>query len=464
MNRSEEASPYTPWPESGCTLQEALDRTADPDLRIAAGDAERKLAAAGGRRRRHLPFQLADARNEDKEFCGQMPEEHPRQQFERVADAAQDALTSTFYRNLVQGDLIATGSRGRPSEEPSLIQTKTWNDLKVRDWTRSIAAERTEEKISWYGVRVFPPLLAPSVTGLIARLPFREVFRRFVLEDREVRALAKAALRTDRHAKPMLEEGKFGHDVSFEYEWPVELGEFEDFAKVVVASRYHFERPKSAGRDCRTACASLRHRYGRLLYLCIRLGLRGTIPSTGSIVDIDPVHLSRPAAWIDVRNGDLLEKTIDGKFFPRWTGLSFLEGDRPDHGADSFPIGAPRPITDPSIGPVSTFHVKCTAPDGVRRDTIEPRPTSMKKSIVRIERDQAIVQACAGWLVQIMRASKNERSHSKQTLWNEAQERWPGSLSHRSFLGAWTEAIRISGAIVWGAPGAPRKSARKSAR
>jgi hypothetical protein len=200
-----------------------------------------------------------------------------------------------------------------------------------------------------------------------------------------------------------------------------------------------------------------------LLDLCKRLGLRGTVPSTGSIVDIDPVHLSRPAAWIDVRNGDLLERTSDGKFFPRWIGLSFLDGGRAAH-AGSLYSGAPHSITDPAIAAGSAFHVKCTEPDGLRSDTIERRSASTKKSMVRIERDKAVIKDCIDWLVPIMRASMNERTKSKQAFWSEAQARWPGLLSHRSFLGAWTDAIDISGAIAWGAPGAPRKIATESPR
>jgi hypothetical protein len=261
----------------------------------------------------------------------------------------------------------------------------------------------------------------------------------------------------------MLEEGKFGHEDSFEYEWPVALDEVDDFSKILVECRLFFENTKSAGRICQTACAALRHGYGRLLDLCMTLGLRGTVASTGSNVEINAVELSRPSAWINVRNGDLLERTSDGKFFPRWTGLSFLDGSR---GALSGPLHnvVPRSIADPSIAPASTFHVKCTEPDGIRSDTIERRTASPKKSIVRIERNKAVIKDCIDWLVPMMRASMNERPKSKQAFWSDAQARWPSLLSHRSFLGAWTAAIEISGAIAWGAPGAPRKSRRKSPR
>src|SRR4051812_25597619 len=85
MNRSEEASPYEPWPQSGCTLQEALVRTADPDLRITARDVEKKLA--------------------------NQPEESSRLQLEHAVDAAQDALTSAWYKEFILGDLVATGTR-----------------------------------------------------------------------------------------------------------------------------------------------------------------------------------------------------------------------------------------------------------------------------------------------------------------------------------------------------------------
>ena len=142
--------------------------------------------------------------------------------------------------------------------------------------------------------------------------------------------------------KPMLEEGQFGHDAIFEYEWPVELGEFEDFSEVLVACRYAFERPKSAGKDCRTACAALRHRYGRLLDLCVTLGLARDrrLDGLGRRNQFSPA-LTPTSAWINVRDGDLLERTSDGKFFARWTGLSFLDGGRAAHGAGSLNAGDP---------------------------------------------------------------------------------------------------------------------------
>jgi hypothetical protein len=112
------------------------------------------------------------------------------------------------------------------------------------------------------------------------------------------------------------------------------------------------------------------------------------------------------------------------------------------------------------------FHVKPTTPDVLLPATPEPQQLASQpsKSIARVETSSASRKACVAWLTGIMRASPDVRTLSRAELWEKAQEKWPLTLSLRSFLVAREEAIRQTGANVWAAGGAPRKSQRANRR
>jgi hypothetical protein len=168
--------------------------------------------------------------------------------------------------------------------------------------------------------------------------------------------------------------------------------------------------------------------------------VRGTFVATGMVGMIDPLQWTRRGSCIEVQNGDLLEEA-NNRLVLRWSGLAL-------------------------VVPPTPFHVKPPVSDRVLPATTEPQRASTKstKAIARVETSKTSYEACLAWLTQIMRASPDERTESRQSLWKKAQERWPSSLSERSFIAARAEAIRISGATAWGAAGASRKSARESTR
>jgi hypothetical protein len=68
--------------------------------------------------------------------------------------------------------------------------------------------------------------------------------------------------------------------------------------------------------------------------------------------------------------------------------------------------------------------------------------------------------ACVNWLAEIMRASPEKRTESREELWEKAHGKWPKTLSHRRFLAAREEAIRLTGAVAWATGGAPAKPQR----
>ena len=66
-------------------------------------------------------------------------------------------------------------------------------------------------------------------------------------------------------------------------------------------------------------------------------------------------------------------------------------------------------------------------------------------------------RACLSWLTQEMRKSPQQRVGTKPRWWQQATEKWPGTLSNRKFLQAWDKAVADSGAAAWTHAGAPKK-------
>lgn len=164
--------------------------------------------------------------------------------------------------------------------------------------------------------------------------------------------------------------------------------------------------------------------------------------SDGHFVEIARTIWSHKDFYIHPPTGDIYD-AVEGEMTRRWTGVVL-----------TLPAGAPA---------AAMFHVKPNPSDHVRPSTVEPKPRSIGKAILGAEAREAAYRACVDWLVAIMRASPTERTESRESLWGMAQQKWP-SLSYRSFLDARAEAIHVTGAVIWGAAGAPRKSRRDNRR
>ena len=413
---SRAAEPFRGW-----TLAEGSERTADPELWKAWITA--KNAWEKGR---------VPAPSSPSAFLNKSPQEI--QTLRKAAGDAFQQIRDGLWRHLTDEKLAAVGSRGSGSETPTPIHSAGWQSLIVKDWEKSILQERVS-KNKIFNVCIFPILHSTDAHARLANCSLSGVFRKFVIEDPEIASLGKRVIREDKRHVSVFREGQ--HPGLFsDFKWPFDLTARDLALNFVDAYLSSTSSPRRASDVIENVSRVIVSRWQALRGILIggKIIARGTFSATGVVGVIDPLQWERAGLWIDVRNGDLLEEE-NNKPTLRWSGLALM---------------AP-----PSL------HVKPAVSDGLLPSTTEPH-ASTKKSIVRVERDQATVKACIDWLVQIMRASKNERTHSKRSLWNEAQEKWRNSLSHRSFLGAWTEAIRISGAIAWGAAGAPRKSNRRA--
>ena len=275
-------------------------------------------------------------------------------------------------------------------------------------------------------------------------MSLKDAFWQFVLHDPEVQILGRKAIKADSALKRVYLQGWCYPSGC--REWPVVFaqgglagGRSPNSPIGHLAGRL----PQAVQRAADIVCL----RYSLLLTLLRQKELEAIgdpvrSRGTGQILSSIWSHRS---FYIDAENGDVLQiKNSDiadcnDFLMKRWRAVMLR-----------------RPLQ------TSMFHGKPLVPDPIRSHTTEPQRTSKSsgKAIVRVETTTTSFKACRDWLVEIMQASPNEKTETKQDLWKKAQEKWPGTLSERSFLAARTEAICITGAIAWSAAGASRKSQR----
>jgi hypothetical protein len=230
----------------------------------------------------------------------------------------------------------------------------------------------------------------------------------------------------------------------YEAVWPVDSGRkgWDSRMRYLMASR----RSKPGATSISwTAELLLGRRFARLIgYLAAgELEATGTTPDGQA--DVIPRSMwGRQETYLDLNNGDLI------------ASLSDANDVAGDFGKPMFIGLMLRKAAPAAVG----FPVKPIRPDEARSTTTATNPRSMKKSIVGAQARKESRQACTAWLEQKMRASPDERTESKPSLWPKAQKQWPGALSERSFEAAWADAVNASGALAWSAAGAPKKKAK----
>jgi len=115
-----------------------------------------------------------------------------------------------------------------------------------------------------------------------------------------------------------------------------------------------------------------------------------------------------------------------------------------------------------TLKPGEMFHVGPTTFDQPPSTTTAPnnRAKSQQATPSRIVTTNIAIRECTDWIEQIIRSNPNQRTESRASLWQKAQQRWPKTLSQRSFLAARAEAIRRTENTAWNTGGAPRKNRR----
>jgi hypothetical protein len=401
---------YEPWPENGCSLAEARQRT---DESVLSGQ--------------HVQVSGSPTR-------------------------------ATWSDHLKDGRLVAYGRPGREHAETQLISMGQWGTLTRIEWQHSAATD-DQAKIEFSDIRVYPPLLAPCRVDLLASRTLAEAFERFVLGDPEVAALGREAVRLSPKYQALFVRGRCQIH-GFE-EWPLA------FERSVMASTVHPEIAKRSKFEIHddpdlievvVAAEALKHRYRTLISILRRAELegRGLLATTGQTELILRSIWSHEDFHLDASTGDILQDNQEStgrydRLIRRWIGVvlqrSSLENVRVyDHGV--------------------MFHGKPFPHDGLLSATPTPQEAAIKQSraVGRIETKLGARKACESWLIKMMEGSKDKRLYSIEALWVEAQSKWPGILSERQFLAARSEAIQLTNAFAWGAAGAPRKSPHSNRR
>jgi hypothetical protein len=122
---------------------------------------------------------------------------------------------------LSRGELVATGCFDTPAASPVAIAPQKFPTL---DWhgspsTTLVGVAGSDVQV--FNVRVFPILRAPNAASYLNGLSLAEAFRKFVINDPEVVALAKRLLKAESRHSAVFHEGQVpGPFVSFH--WPID--------------------------------------------------------------------------------------------------------------------------------------------------------------------------------------------------------------------------------------------------
>jgi hypothetical protein len=279
-------------------------------------------------------------------------------------------------------------------------------------------------------------------------LTLGEAFFKCVLQDPEVRVLAKELPGEEIQHASIIDEGQCP-GIYVEYNWPLDVTANDlayEFVRPILIDLDE-PLPKPSVEIVRW-CEVVVDRLCALLSLVSsgKLVASGTHVATGNLVSIDRYQWKRRGLLLDVRNSDIWDAQIHPPIL-RWTGLALQAGPMMN-AAVGIEQRSSFAATDPG------FHVKPTEPDDVRPSTVET-PKS-RKGIARVE---SSIKDLTERLLELMRKNPEKRI-TIEALWKEVRARWP-NLSKNAFQKARADAIEQSGATAWAAGGAPKKSANR---
>ena len=403
----------------GWTLQEAFQRCVDPHVlarREAATEAWREAGA---------PTRFV-------RLMGPAPRvsrDHGRHLYLQMRAATAEA-TISFRRLLHERRLISWGRRESPIADHAPIPASAWSGLSFHHWQRSVVVEDTVAKTKIFDIKVYPVLEAPDVVDHLDGKTLLEACRDHVLHDPEVAAARSAAT------------SALGNPASFGFAWPPYRAVWPVGYSPLsteggpIGCLKGDDESDSSSRLTAVADELLRSRFARLIeYLA-----SGTIVAFGSSrrggasAPVPRAYWQRRSTYIDLENGDLLERSPHARDHTTALSAPTFRG---------LVLGAP----DAEMAPQSA--------DRQRRIVYQ-----MRRQPPNIQTAPLTYNACLEWLISEMQKSLRERRKPKDDWWKDAQKRWPKKLSHRAFDRAWAAANETTGA-VWSYPGAPRKTAHK---
>ena len=404
---------YVLWPETGCSLAEARERTADRELFSQSAEASK-----------------GNVRTETK--------------------PVEERINADCLDHLKGGRLIAYGRPGGSTAGRQLITTAQWKSFTSIGWQDSSA---TDCELRTFDICVYPPLLAPCHIDLLAGSALADAFMQLVLNEPEVASLGREAVRRSPEFEAVFIRGHC-QLARHHAQWPL------TFERWPMASTVHPDPTKRSKSDFARepnplevviATEALKHRYGALISILRRGDLegRGLTERSGDLDVIPRSIWSHLNFYLDGCGGDILQ---DGQksvcryhiLVRRWSGVVLHRPDPSAHVFRAMFHGKP-PVYDQSLSPPQ-----------------EPQqaPPSQSKAVARVETKTTSFHACEAWLKAIISKSPNQRTHSNEELWAQAEKKWPQTLSHRKFDEARAAAISSTpGASAWAVGGRPKKAA-----
>jgi hypothetical protein len=224
---------------------------------------------------------------------------------------------------LSRGELVATGCFDTPAASPVAIAPQKFPTL---DWhgspsTTLVGVAGSDVQV--FNVRVFPILRAPNAASYLNGLSLAEAFRKFVINDPEVVALAKRLLKAESRHSAVFHEGQVpGPFVSFH--WPI------DATASALEFRFVDSPGGIIGGPLPTPSAAisavsevLADRIAALRDILAggKVVAFGTFVLSGIEGPIGRLQWIRSGISIDASGGDLCESQ-DHRAVPKWTGLS----------------------------------------------------------------------------------------------------------------------------------------------
>jgi hypothetical protein len=302
-----------------------------------------------------------------------------------------EARTRIAGLQQITGQFVAYGRSCDAGAALQLIAREIWPLLTNFDWHKSSVSRDPTGNDVFVDLRLFPPLLAPSRVDFIAGAPLSEAFRTYVLEDPEVAALAREAIRLSPEWTRVFVEGRCYRTGAAD--WPVAFERrYHDIVHPDPEKRSRFAARRDVDPiEAVIAAEALNHRYGVLISMVRggQLVAHGLSQASGRLEEIPRSIWSHDDFSFDAKSGDLfqLNDLSEGwrdRLIRRWIGVVL---QRPVLSAASRPFGSKG-----SIAPRSSeamFHMNSTghAPSPSnpvahdQGDALGQQPTALQASI-----------------------------------------------------------------------------------
>jgi len=306
---------YRPWPDDGCTLAEARERTADRKAwqalsKHSDGDA-------------FLDSSSPDAASRTERQGARCTDERTA-----PTPRTEQAINFNFQQLLGTSRLIAYGRKGSLRSPPERLPADVWSEFIDTNWDVSSVKDPRRGGTVFYDIRVFPATKAPCRIDLLAGQTLTEAFRRFILEDPEVAALATLAIERAPEYVRTYKDGRC--HPNGEKHWPLLVksclaGILSPDSRMSAMGRaIEYSTPE----EVLQAGDALRDRFNALFGMLRRGDLqgRGILASDGSGQPIIRSIWSHADFYVDATTGDILQEIPklteqSESFIQRWIGV-----------------------------------------------------------------------------------------------------------------------------------------------